>query len=359
MTLRRRKLISALLVTVGIVSAIFIGIEANPNVIIPGWAVGYDVELSGNYAFVSNNDGVVVIDISNNKTPTRKASIDLSEGAFGLHIDDDLLYVAGTSDGLVIVDISNPLAPAILGSQSAASAYNVFVSGIYAYVVVPGGTLEIVDVTNSSDPLAVGTLSVGSRGNDVAVVGNIAYYANPERGLVVIDVSNPSSPDITRTLPYSSNAWDISIHDDILYLGRHGSGLSIFNISSPTSPSFLGSFNDGGEVYGVSGNGTYLVAGDLQEGTELLDVTDPENPVLITKYANSAPHAVYYNGVCAYAADQDRELIIVDFHATEVNGYIVHSPNSEWLWAIPILLLSVGIFIIIHPYLRENMKNPQ
>lgn len=359
MTPRKRILISVILIVAGIISAIFVSFETNPEIIIRGRVVGYDVEVSGDFAYVSNNDGVVVIDKSNYNAPVRIANIPVSDGAFGLAIENDRLYVAGTSSGLVIVDISDPANPIILGDATSGVVTNVFATGNRAYVVNTDGELGIVDVSNSSDPSILGTLDVSSRGSGVAVVGNTVYFADPDSGLIVLNVSDPSSPDIIQTLSNTHGAWGICIYEDILYLGCHGAGLRIFNISSPEDPTWLSSFNDGGEVYGVSGNGEYLVLADLQEGAELLDVTDPEDPVLLAKYSNAAPHSVYYDGVYAYLGDQDKEFILIDFDADEPIGYPSRSPNIDLLWAIPIVFLSVGITIIVFPYIRTKMKNSQ
>ncbi|MDF1538403.1 MAG: hypothetical protein P1Q69_05835 [Candidatus Thorarchaeota archaeon] len=359
MASRKKLLISVVLILAGIISTIFVSIETNSEVIIQGRLVGYNIEVAGDFAYVSNNDGVVVIDKSVYNTPLRIANIPLSNGAFGMDIDDDLLYIAGTSNGLVIVDISVPASPVILGNATIGVAYNVFVTDNRAYTVNTYGELGIVDVSNASNPSVLGIFTVASRGIDVAVVGDIGYFAAPDSGLVVVNVSDPSSLDVIQTLPNTNGAWDICVHEEILYLGRHGGGLNIYNISSPEDPTWLSSFNDGGEVYGVSGDGEYLVLADLQEGAELLDVTDPEDPILLAKYMDAAPHSVYYDGVYAYLGDQDKEFILIDFDGDEPMGYPSRSPNVDWLWAIPIMLFALGISVVVLPVIAAKMKKTQ
>ncbi len=349
MTPGKRIRITVILIMAGCISAVFVSIETHP--------VGYDVAAEGDFVYVSNNDGVVVIDKSVYNAPVRVANVPMSDGAFGLDIENDRLYAAGSSSGLVIVDISIPTSPVILGDVPLGVATNVFVSGNCAYVVNADGELGIVDVSNSSDPLILGTLDVGSRGSDVAVAGNTAYFADPDSGLVVIDVSEPSSPGIIQTLSNTHGAWDICIYEDILYLGCHGNGLRVFNMSSPEDPTWLSSFDNGGEVYGVSGNREYLVLADLQEGAELLDVTDLRNPVLVAEYSNAAPHSVYFDGKYAYLGDQDKEFILIDFDADEPIGYPSRSLNVNLLWAIPIILLSIGVSVIVVPVVGARMKS--
>jgi len=330
-----------------LLSAVIIQITPNPEDNALTLSIGYEIAVAENYAYVSNNYGVVVIDVSQHSDPIRVANISMNDdGAFGLHIVNELLYIAAPSDGLVIVDISIPTNPERLASHTCSFATNLFVAGEYVYVA-NGGSLSIFDISNSSAPEEIADLYVGTRGEDVTVVGDIAYYANPMAGLVVVNVSIPSSPDIIRTLPNSGGAWTISVHENVLYLGRHGSGLSIYDITSNESPILLGSFNNGGEVYGVSGDGELLAIADLQEGAELLNVTDPVNPVLIAEYPNAAPHSVFYDGVYTYLADQDQEFILIDFNSEGTPGYAVRTPGIETSWVIPISLISFGIAILI------------
>ena len=66
---------------------------------------------------------------------------------------------------------------------------------------------------------------------------------------------------------------------------------------------------------------------------------------------------MYYDGVYAYLGDQDKEFILIDFEADEPIGYVVRSPNVDWLGAVPIVFLSVGITLMVFPYFRAKMKN--
>jgi hypothetical protein len=251
-TPRKRLFIAMLFLVAGLISVVYVSVETNPEIIVPGRVVGYNVEAAGDYAYVSNNDGVVIIDKSDHSAPLRVGTIPLRDGARGMAIEGAKLYIAGTEQGLVIVDISAPVNPVVLGNVTMGIAYNVFVVGSMAYLVTVEGALGIVDVSNASSPSVLGALVVGSRGTDVAVAGDIAYYACPDSGLVLVNVSSPSSPEIIKTQPSTQGAMDICIHEETLYLGCHGGGLKIFNISSAEDPIWLSSFDDGGEVWGVS-----------------------------------------------------------------------------------------------------------
>ena len=195
--------------------------------------VGYHVNIIADYAFVADNDGISVIDISDPTDISRLTIIDLPSGAFGLHIIDNTAYVACAGSGFYIINISDIYNPVILGYHSHDGiAHKVFVSNNLAFVADYTSGLRIYDITNKSDPIL--ECLYYNTGNiwDVAVSSDIAYLANPY-GLEVLDVSDPSTPIQLSILPASSDSTHLSIHEEKLFVGRHGQGIKVYNISTP------------------------------------------------------------------------------------------------------------------------------
>ena len=71
--------------------------------------VGYGVCVDKDYAYVTNNDGVVIFDVRQPKNP-RKISMITSGVTFGICIENNLAYILGRR-GLVIADVSDPVNP--------------------------------------------------------------------------------------------------------------------------------------------------------------------------------------------------------------------------------------------------------
>ncbi|MCK9566182.1 MAG: hypothetical protein M0Q43_09055, partial [Methanothrix sp.] len=74
------------------------------------------------------------------------------------------------------------------------SAVGVAVSGGYAYVANTGLGLQIIDVSNPSNPTLAGSCDTPGSAIGVAVSGSYAYVADYDKGLQIIDVSDPSNP---------------------------------------------------------------------------------------------------------------------------------------------------------------------
>lgn len=304
-----------------------------------GLAVGYDVAVQGDYAYVSDNEGVNIFNINNPNNPIRIKEVRSPDGAFGICIEGNYLFIASDSDGFEIVNISNPENPTVLGTYNdGGSIYDVDVNGGVAYTLDLQLGLEILNITYPEQITKIGTYSDGGEYTSILVRQNIGYIANPQVGLKVFNFTDPTSPSKLQTVSNTRGVRDLCIYESLLFLGCHANGVKIYNISNPISPQPLGSFiKSGGEVYGTTGNHTHLYVADLLLGTYVLNITDPTQPVELIYNENAAPHAITYDGEYLYLADQDRQLIILNSRLdAQFSGYLI--PGFSYLIAIVGLL---------------------
>jgi hypothetical protein len=63
-----------------------------------------------------------------------------------------------------VVDVSNPTAPVVVGSVAVGTGpYSVYVAGRYAYTAnLNAATISVVDVSNPTAPVVVGSVAVGT-----------------------------------------------------------------------------------------------------------------------------------------------------------------------------------------------------
>ncbi len=185
----------------------------------------------------------------------------------------DLAYVADGGGGLQIIKVSNPSQPALLGRcpiQGYARA--VQVSGRYAYLAAQEGGLAIVDIADSSHPIPV-SCYLGQRGAwDVAVRGVYAYLTGS--GLEVLDVSNPAQPG--RLGGYEV-PWRISL----VALGERVALIegAVVDVSAPASLVRAGGFVSGGNLTDIVVNGSYAYTSDYAFGLAVYDLQDPTQVV--------------------------------------------------------------------------------
>ena len=283
------------------------------------FGVAYDVVYGDNIAYVSGNDGVDVFDVSDRANPEKLTRIDNTDGAFGLHLIEDTLYIAGADDGFFIADVSDPSNPTMMGSITGITALNVFVEGDYAYVT-NGGSFSI------------------------------------------IDISDPSEPSIISSVPGSDRRYHIHVIEDTLYLACHGNGVKVLDISDKQAPRIIGNHNNGGEAYGIHIVDNYLLVADLQQGVEILDISNPRTPTLAASWTDTHPHGISGDTQYVYLADQDDGLEVF------IYGEDVGEPEftrredtasgdsliSQIPVSFPVVLAGVliGVFFVIKT--REN-----
>ena len=302
--------------------------------------VGYDVQVQGDYAYVTNNDGLMIIDISNPSNPEKVGEI-LSEGVVGVIVESNLLYVTSVSDGLIIADISSPTNPEQIGQYSGA-AYKIAVSGSYTYVGYFSGGFKIFNISDPTNPVLVGEYS-DSRCDAVEIKDNFVYYANAEVGLRVINVSDPSTPQLVATVSQTGGANDIHITQNVLFLACWGAGIRVIDISTPASPQMLDSYNDndGGEELGlIEKDGLLYVADNY--GVEIFNVSNPNSIVEVGQRTSdvSAAHDIDVDDEYIYVA-QGGGLLILEVGTTSEGG------DSDFILYLIIILVVVAVIAVI------------
>ena len=276
--------------------------------------VGYSVCVDKDYAYITNNDGVVIFDVHQPKHPRKVGMISTGE-TFGICIENDLVYILG-GRGLVIADVSDPANPQRL-QEYVIEEYkqSVQVEDSYVYIASDAG-LKILDASDSVKISRIAQFG-DSRARGVDVSDGIAYLAGPNNGVEVIDVTDPASPQKITTVAGTKGACDVHIHDEFLYVARHEAGIVILDISDKKSPKHIGSFlnDDDGDVKGVWGDGKYLFI--VSNRIEMLDVSEPTSPYVIGEYSRRGGHDLCVDGKFVYVASGIKGLLILQFNENQ------------------------------------------
>jgi len=276
----------------------------------------YDVRVQDGFAYVTNNDGVVIFDVSQPENVKEIGKIDIGTSSFGIDIEKNSIYIAA-GKRLIIADITQPENPEILGDINLNGVLSqVRIEGKYAYVANRQEGLQIVDVSNPKSPERIGGFNNGGAGEAVELADNIVYLADNNDGLEVIDVSDPAAPRLVTTVPETTVGRDIFIDTTKefpeLYIGCHGNGIFIVRIGSEGKYYILGHFYDGGESLGVWFDNNNLFVADNFE-FEILDVAEPKKPKKIIEIKDlSGLHDLFVEGKYIYLADGLRGLVILE-----------------------------------------------
>lgn len=343
----------------------------------------WGIEIVWNYAYVTgyNDDGLEIIDISDPSNITHVEEIQNSDpwiilnGARELRIEWDYAYITASSDDSVeIVDISDPINPKHIGvldttsygeldwvfgisifkntvfvnSYNNASMFSIDVwdptnpqfmwkifsgptrlwnpIGIqvdwdYAYIASYGSnSLEIVNISDSSNPTHAGVISDVSINNelfwswDVIKSWDYVYVsAYGDRWLETVDVSNPVNPISTSSIIDSTTVelqnprWSYIEWNYLYIVGYYWDSLQIFDISTPSTPLAVWNYKDSSVLWtpnDVVVKWNYAFITDyIRDKVVVIDVSDKTNPVYETEISDQT--GLELNGVWDLRVDGD------------------------------------------------------
>ena len=177
--------------------------------------------------------------------------------------------------------------PDIVGSADAqSSAEGVQVSGNYAYVADGSAGLQVIDITDPTNPTVVGSADTSSYANGVHVSGNYAYVADTTSGLQVVDITDPTNPAVVGSADTPGMTWDVYVSGNYAYVGDGYAGLQVLTKFEPcTNTAFIDSTTL-----------TATVPVGLPPGTYNLHVTNP-NP----------EWAILYNAFTVTSGESDND----------------------------------------------------
>lgn len=215
-------------------------------------ATGYTEEVYASiidsvpYAFIAaGNGGLVVLNISNISSPVVDTVIAFSGDYLNSVFVDSVsqkLYTGGQNARLYVMNLSN--LPAVTNTaiyQSAANINEIQIQNNTAYIA-EDSALDIVNVTNPANPVRYSLGTSDDYAYDVRVSGSYAYVSNNGNGVLVLNISNPSNPQQVSYLQTTDIALATTIDGNIVYVAEDASGVEAFDVSNPSSPNYLASY---------------------------------------------------------------------------------------------------------------------
>jgi hypothetical protein len=120
------------------------------------------------------------------------------------------------------------------------------------------------------------TVADGGYHRNLKIAGDRLYLADMDRGLVVFDITG-REPVRTWQQPGTSGL-GLDVQGHYAYLAAGGDGLHIFDISAPDAPRLTGKCRTNGDAWDVWVNGPCAYVADLQKGVTVVDVSQPAQP---------------------------------------------------------------------------------
>jgi hypothetical protein len=156
-----------------------------------------------------------------------------------------------------------------VGRCPATLAWDVAVSGNYAYVAQVSAGFGIIDISDAQNPIEVGHCETPGQAYGVAVSGSYAYVAEDAVGLRIIDVSNPTSPVEVGHCDTPGTAWCVAVSGNLAYVADNGS-VRVIDVTDLANPTEVG-FHDtqGSAVLGAAYVGGYIYVAESRDGLQI------------------------------------------------------------------------------------------
>jgi len=166
--------------------------------------------------------------------------------------------------GLQIISVSDPSNPYLLGHcWTPGSANGVFVQDSLAYVADWEAGLQIISVSDLSNPYLLGSYATPEWAMGVFVQDNLAYVADMDAGLQIVSVSDPSNPYLLGSYDTPGYAYGVFVQDSLAYVADYYGGLQIISVSDPSNPYVSGSYDTPGRARGVFVQGKHVYVADV------------------------------------------------------------------------------------------------
>ncbi len=244
----------------------------------------------GGHVYLSSNDGLVVVDVSDPTRPWVAGTVPDVPWLWALA--DDHLVAVGWEGGLFRYSLADPAEPVLAGGLGLKGRYVEGLVSTGRLVVVlfyntGADSLEVID-TAGRQPVSLGSLTIEGTGGGTGVWAGDRLFLPWSTGLVAVDLTDPSRPAVVGQADVAHGVVAIagtathavvatSRGPVMLFDAPNGSGLRLTGrYGVPLGGDFYAAAAADGRLFvhggapGAAGSGSGLV--------DIIDVSDPGAP---------------------------------------------------------------------------------
>jgi len=174
-------------------------------------------------------------------------------------------YMTG-GDQVLVVSVADPVNPVIVArfDTTGTGVCNVAVSGSYAYVMDFNQGLKVISIADPLHPVEVGHYDTTGMVCCIAASGSyVCAGGMMGGGLGIFSVADPANPTVVGYFELPSAVQDVAMNGDTVYAAAGAlSGLLVISIKDPVHPLKIGQYRGVGGAQGVAPTGEYIYVAD-------------------------------------------------------------------------------------------------
>lgn len=149
--------------------------------------------------------------------------------ASGFAVMDDYIVIAVEQRGLMIYTRSNG---DLVGEIAfpGGEAKKVKVKGNYAYVACRQQGLQVVDISDITNPVHIGGFNTVGYATSIDVKDDMAVVSSGNGGVYLFDLSNPSDPQLLNRVTSAGYTNHAKFYEDKLIIAGRDTGINIYRI---------------------------------------------------------------------------------------------------------------------------------
>ena len=267
-----------------------------------------------------------LLDVKDPTKPVSLANYSVTDG-HDFEIKENSAYLSTWEYGMEIVNISNPSDPSKINDYSPGSISHLRIIDNYVYASrhTPSKSYyEIIDVNNPLEPKKLKEFCEGQGAkpfikNDLAFF-SVKNFTSNQCYFRVFDISDPENPELISEYISSEDiyCYDIFVEDNYAYCALASNGLMIMDYSNISNPVKVLSYENGNDIWRLHVEEDILFMTNDYAGIKILDVTNKTNPVeLASFYDGGSSYSFVVKDNLIFVADSNDAIEILEIEGLE------------------------------------------